>query len=52
MHLRISLMFDFVSGDSPMAMARGDFNRDGRDDLVVVNEQDNTLGVYLLYFTC
>ena len=35
------------TGDSPVAVARGDFNHDGRDDLAIVNDHDNTLGVYL-----
>jgi hypothetical protein len=36
-----------ATGAGPMAMASGDFNRDGLDDLAVVNHEDDTLGVYL-----
>lgn len=37
-----------VATDSvPMAMAKGDLNHDGLDDVAVVNQADDTLGVFL-----
>lgn len=34
-----------------MALARGDFNSDGRHDAVAVNQGDNTLGIFTQYPT-
>jgi hypothetical protein len=36
-----------AAGGNPSALARGDFNRDGRPDLVVANQDEDTLGVLL-----
>ncbi|HEV2495377.1 MAG TPA: FG-GAP-like repeat-containing protein [Terriglobia bacterium] len=38
---------DFPVGNSPSAIAIGDFNGDGRLDLAVVNQGDNTVSVLL-----
>src|SRR5579863_1260981 len=38
---------DFPVGNSPLAIAMGDFNGDGKLDLVVVNQGDNTVSVLL-----
>lgn len=35
------------TGINPMAMAPGDFNRDGLDDLAVVNKDDDTIGIFI-----
>jgi hypothetical protein len=37
----------FVVGNGPGTVSVGDFNRDGRPDLVVLNSQDRTLSVLL-----
>ena len=37
----------FGTGDDPIALAVGDFNLDGRADLVVSNSEDNTVSVLL-----
>ncbi len=37
----------FATGANPNAAAAGDFNGDGRPDLVVANQTDNTLSVFL-----
>ena len=37
----------FAVGTSPVALAAGDFNGDGRPDLAVANEVDNTVSVLL-----
>ena len=36
----------FTVGGNPQSVAVGDFNGDGRPDLVVANENDNTVSVY------
>src|SRR5207244_1962939 len=38
---------DFPTGNSPAAVVAADFNRDGRLDLAVVNEGDNTVSILL-----
>src|SRR5207253_429617 len=38
---------DFVAGTNPLAVAAGDFNRDGVQDLAAVNAGDNTVSVLL-----
>src|SRR5579863_9362606 len=38
---------NFPVGNSPLAIAMGDFNGDGKLDLVVVNQGDNTVSVLL-----
>jgi hypothetical protein len=38
---------DFSAGTSPIAVAMGDLNGDGRPDLVVANSGDNTVSVFL-----
>ncbi len=37
----------FATGNNDLALATGDFNHDGRADLVVSNSQDNTISVML-----
>jgi len=37
----------YVAGNRPRSVAVGDFNRDGFNDLAVVNMFDGTVGVYL-----
>src|SRR5438309_258718 len=37
---------DFDVGRMPVAIAAGDFNRDGKLDLAVLNQADATVGVY------
>ena len=37
----------FSVGNGPVAIAQGDFNKDGKPDLVVANYSDNTVGVLL-----
>ncbi|MGA2099544.1 MAG: choice-of-anchor D domain-containing protein [Candidatus Sulfotelmatobacter sp.] len=37
----------FPTGDDPIGMAVGDFNLDGRPDLVVSNSEDNTVSILL-----
>jgi hypothetical protein len=38
---------DFGTGNNPSSVAIGDFNRDGKQDLVVTNFADNTVSVFL-----
>src|SRR5689334_8105098 len=38
---------DYGAGDTPRAIAAGDFNRDGRIDVVAANTQSNTINVLL-----
>lgn len=38
---------DFPVGNQPVAVASGDFNGDGQPDLVVVNQNDNTISILL-----
>lgn len=38
---------DLTAGSSPIALASGDFNRDGRRDLVLVNQDQNTLSMFI-----
>jgi hypothetical protein len=38
---------DFLVGDNPVALASGDFNGDGQPDVVVVNQNDNTISILL-----
>lgn len=38
---------DFATGNSPVAVAAGDFNQDGRQDLVVANQTDGTISILL-----
>jgi hypothetical protein len=38
---------DFPTGNRPTGIAQGDFNGDGKRDLVVANESDNTVSVFL-----
>ncbi len=38
---------DFATGASPVSVATGDFNVDGRTDLVIANQTDNTVSVLL-----
>lgn len=35
------------TGAGPMAVARGDLNRDGLHDLAVINKEDDTLGLFI-----
>ncbi|HEV2425253.1 MAG TPA: alkaline phosphatase family protein [Terriglobia bacterium] len=45
-----SVAFDkssFGTGNSPRAIVSGDFNGDGRPDLVVANDTDNTVEIFL-----
>jgi hypothetical protein len=37
----------FATGDEPIALATGDFNLDGRPDVIVSNSEDNTVSVLL-----
>jgi hypothetical protein len=37
----------YASGNSPQAVAVGDFNRDGKPDVVVVNSSSNTVSILL-----
>jgi hypothetical protein len=37
----------FATGSGPFALAPGDFNSDGRPDLVVANDSDNTVSILL-----
>src|SRR5205823_1048984 len=39
----------FATGSGPYALAAGDFDGDGKQDLVVTNSGDNTVSVYLGY---
>ncbi len=38
---------DYATGTQPPSLAPGDFNRDGRTDLAVVNFKDNTVSIFL-----
>jgi len=38
---------DFLVGNNPVALASGDFNNDGQPDVVVVNQNDNTISILL-----
>jgi hypothetical protein len=38
---------DFLVGNQPVALASGDFNGDGQPDLVVVNQNNNTISILL-----
>ncbi len=38
---------DLAAGDSPVGVATGDFNGDGKRDLAVVENSDNVVSVYL-----
>ena len=38
---------DFGTGNNPSSVAIGDFNRDGKQDLVVTDFADNTVSVFL-----
>jgi hypothetical protein len=40
-------MVTFSTGDEPIALAVGDFNLDGRPDIVTSNSEDNTISVLL-----
>jgi hypothetical protein len=35
------------AGESPTALARGDFNHDGQDDVAIISQGDNRLGIFL-----
>jgi FG-GAP-like repeat len=38
---------DFTTGDSPVALAVNDFNKDGKLDLAVANQTSNTVSIFL-----
>ena len=38
---------DFITGNSPISVAVGDFNRDGKLDIVTANETDRTVSILL-----
>ena len=38
---------DFPTGNSPSSVAVGDFNNDGRPDVAVSNQRDNTVSIFL-----
>lgn len=38
---------DYATGKSPVSMAIADFNRDGHPDLVVANQADGTISIFL-----
>ena len=38
---------DFATGNSPVAVATGDFTQDGHQDLVVANQADGTISILL-----
>ncbi|HEV2426018.1 MAG TPA: FG-GAP-like repeat-containing protein [Terriglobia bacterium] len=38
---------DFTTGNSPAALVTGDFNGDGKPDLAVANQADNTISILL-----
>jgi hypothetical protein len=38
---------NFTCGLTPYAVAMGDFNKDGKQDLAIVNDADNTVSIYI-----
>ena len=38
---------DYTTGQAPVALATGDFNGDGHPDLVVANQTDGTISIFL-----
>ncbi|MBI3823924.1 MAG: VCBS repeat-containing protein [Planctomycetes bacterium] len=46
-HLSFASAVNFSAGDFPTFVATADFNRDGRDDLVVANSNSNNVSIML-----